>query len=65
MQNGRIESFFVYNDYYLLAKGVEEEGADEDEGKAEADEEGDDAGDEERGASVLLQVQVEGGGRLG
>ena len=55
----------MYNDYYLLAKGVEEEGADEDEGKAEADEEGDDAGDEERGASVLLQVQVEGGGRLG
>ena len=42
----------------LLTKGVEEKGADEDEGEAEADEEGDDASDEERGASVLLQKQV-------
>ena len=42
----------------LLTKGVEEEGADEDEGETEADEEGDDASDEERGASVLLQKQV-------
>ena len=43
----------------LLAKGVEEEGADEDEGEAEADEEGDDAGDEQRGASVLLKIQIQ------
>ena len=43
----------------LLTKGVEEEGANEDEGKAEADEEGDDASDEERGACVLLQIQVQ------